>query len=92
MRLTQAIPAVAGYDIRLVLIVLTSVKWEILSLGETKITDARDVCRDHHLDELGPTTCVSGTNCTGGPDGNACLVRCRNRAIAGPFGGCVVGE
>ncbi|KLO06367.1 hypothetical protein SCHPADRAFT_692586 [Schizopora paradoxa] len=31
----------------------------------------------------------AGTNCTGGPDGNACLIRCRNSAIAGPFGGCV---
>jgi len=30
----------------------------------------------------------AGTTCTGGPDGNACLVRCRNSAIAGPFGGC----
>ncbi|KLO06366.1 hypothetical protein SCHPADRAFT_895496 [Schizopora paradoxa] len=30
----------------------------------------------------------AGTNCTGGPDGNACLVRCKNNAIAGPFGGC----
>ncbi|KAH7092888.1 hypothetical protein BKA62DRAFT_751629 [Auriculariales sp. MPI-PUGE-AT-0066] len=31
----------------------------------------------------------AGTTCTGGPDGNACLVRCRNPARAGPFGGCV---
>ncbi|CAE6447832.1 unnamed protein product [Rhizoctonia solani] len=27
--------------------------------------------------------------CTGGPDGDACIVRCRNAAAAGPFGGCV---
>ncbi|KAI9188199.1 hypothetical protein H9P43_002596 [Blastocladiella emersonii ATCC 22665] len=27
--------------------------------------------------------------CTGGADGNACIVRCRNPAAAGPFGGCV---
>ncbi|KAF4602899.1 hypothetical protein EYR38_003303 [Pleurotus pulmonarius] len=31
----------------------------------------------------------SGIICTGGPNGDACLVRCRNAAIAGPFGGCV---
>ncbi|GAB1522160.1 hypothetical protein RhiTH_005271 [Rhizoctonia solani] len=31
----------------------------------------------------------AGTTCTGGPDGNACIVRCRNAARAGPFGGCV---
>ncbi|KAG8743816.1 hypothetical protein FRC10_011364 [Ceratobasidium sp. 414] len=30
----------------------------------------------------------AGTKCTGGPSGNACLVRCRNTARAGPFGGC----
>jgi len=27
--------------------------------------------------------------CSGGPNGDACLVRCRNAARAGPFGGCV---
>ncbi|KAG9086379.1 hypothetical protein FRC06_003117 [Ceratobasidium sp. 370] len=26
--------------------------------------------------------------CTGGPKGNACLVRCKNSAPNGPFGGC----
>ncbi|CAE6528292.1 hypothetical protein RSOLAG22IIIB_06290 [Rhizoctonia solani] len=31
----------------------------------------------------------AGTTCTGGPDGDACIVRCRNAARAGPFGGCV---
>ncbi|KDN42639.1 hypothetical protein RSAG8_06596, partial [Rhizoctonia solani AG-8 WAC10335] len=31
----------------------------------------------------------AGTTCTGGPDGDACVVRCRNAARAGPFGGCV---
>jgi len=30
----------------------------------------------------------AGTTCTGGADGNACLVRCKNSALAGPFGGC----
>jgi len=30
----------------------------------------------------------AGTACTGGADGNACLVRCTNSALAGPFGGC----
>jgi hypothetical protein len=30
----------------------------------------------------------SGTTCTGGPNGDACIVRCRNAARAGPFGGC----
>lgn len=30
-----------------------------------------------------------GMTCTGGPNGDACLVRCRNAATAGPFGGCV---
>lgn len=34
----------------------------------------------------------AGTACTGGPDGNACIVRCRNDARAGPFGGCAVGK
>jgi len=29
----------------------------------------------------------TGASCSGGPDGNACIVRCRNPA--GPFGGCV---
>ncbi|CAE6478191.1 unnamed protein product [Rhizoctonia solani] len=28
--------------------------------------------------------------CTGGPDGSACIVRCRNAAAAGPFDGCIV--
>lgn len=27
-------------------------------------------------------------NCTGGSTGNICTVRCRNNALAGPFGGC----
>lgn len=31
----------------------------------------------------------AGMTCTGGPNGDACLVRCRNAATAGPFGGCV---
>ncbi|KAG8776324.1 hypothetical protein FRC12_000983 [Ceratobasidium sp. 428] len=30
----------------------------------------------------------AGTTCSGGPNGDACLVRCRNAARAGPFGGC----
>ncbi|CAE6406747.1 unnamed protein product [Rhizoctonia solani] len=30
----------------------------------------------------------AGTTCTGGPNGDACIVRCRNAARAGPFGGC----
>ncbi|KAG8702288.1 hypothetical protein FRC08_003583 [Ceratobasidium sp. 394] len=30
----------------------------------------------------------SGVKCTGGPNGNTCLVRCRNNAHNGPFGGC----
>ncbi|KAI9219260.1 hypothetical protein BC828DRAFT_175118 [Blastocladiella britannica] len=30
-----------------------------------------------------------GLKCSGGPGGNMCLVRCRNAARAGPFGGCV---
>ncbi|KAH8110391.1 hypothetical protein DFH11DRAFT_1514409 [Phellopilus nigrolimitatus] len=33
----------------------------------------------------------AGATCTGGANGNACLVRCRNSAIAGPFGGCAAG-
>ncbi|KAI9136932.1 hypothetical protein BKA69DRAFT_1033110 [Paraphysoderma sedebokerense] len=28
-------------------------------------------------------------NCSGGPDNNMCMIRCRNAAVAGPFGGCV---
>lgn len=28
-------------------------------------------------------------NCTGGSNGATCIIRCRNTAIAGPFGGCV---
>ncbi|KAL5510900.1 hypothetical protein ACEPAG_4657 [Sanghuangporus baumii] len=31
----------------------------------------------------------AGATCTGGSNGDACLVRCRNSAAAGPFGGCV---
>ncbi|KAJ9156419.1 gegh 16 protein [Pleurostoma richardsiae] len=27
-------------------------------------------------------------NCTGGSTENVCIVRCRNNALAGPFGGC----
>lgn len=34
----------------------------------------------------------AGMTCTGGPTGDACIVRCRNVAIAGPFGGCVAGQ
>jgi len=30
-----------------------------------------------------------GAQCTGGSDGQTCVVRCRNGAAAGPFGGCV---
>ncbi|KAG8770747.1 hypothetical protein FRC15_003924 [Serendipita sp. 397] len=30
----------------------------------------------------------AGTTCTGGPNGDACLVRCRNNTPAGPFGSC----
>jgi len=31
----------------------------------------------------------AGAVCSGGSDGQTCLVRCRNSANAGPFGGCV---
>ncbi|KAJ7736450.1 hypothetical protein B0H16DRAFT_1664834 [Mycena metata] len=31
----------------------------------------------------------AGMACTAGPNGNACLLRCRNPANAGPFGSCV---
>ncbi|KAK7064369.1 GEgh 16 [Favolaschia claudopus] len=31
----------------------------------------------------------AGMACTAGPDGNACIMRCRNPALAGPFGSCV---
>lgn len=27
--------------------------------------------------------------CTGGSNGATCIIRCRNSALAGPFGGCV---
>ncbi|KAG8776322.1 hypothetical protein FRC12_000981 [Ceratobasidium sp. 428] len=30
----------------------------------------------------------AGAACSGGPNGDACIVRCRNAARAGPFGGC----
>jgi len=30
----------------------------------------------------------AGMTCTGGPNGDACLVRCRNNTPAGPFGSC----
>jgi hypothetical protein len=33
----------------------------------------------------------AGMTCTGGPSGDACIVRCRNKALAGPFGGCAAG-
>ncbi|KAF9492678.1 hypothetical protein BDN71DRAFT_1396350 [Pleurotus eryngii] len=33
-----------------------------------------------------------GMTCTGGPNANACLIRCRNSAIGGPFGGCAAGQ
>jgi hypothetical protein len=32
----------------------------------------------------------AGVQCTGGPNGNACMVRCQNDANAGPFGACAV--
>jgi len=31
----------------------------------------------------------AGTACTAGPNGDACIMRCRNPALAGPFGSCV---
>jgi len=31
----------------------------------------------------------AGMACTAGPNGNACIMRCRNPALAGPFGSCV---
>ncbi|CAH7678484.1 hypothetical protein PPACK8108_LOCUS13011, partial [Phakopsora pachyrhizi] len=31
----------------------------------------------------------AGAKCEGGADGKTCIVRCRNNAIAGPFGSCV---
>ncbi|KAF7328849.1 GEgh 16 [Mycena venus] len=30
-----------------------------------------------------------GMACTAGPNGDACIMRCRNQALAGPFGSCV---
>lgn len=33
-------------------------------------------------------TLPSNLTCTGGSTGNICTVRCRNNAVAGPFGGC----
>jgi hypothetical protein len=38
-----------------------------------------------------PTEAPAGTTCTGGPNGDACLVRCRNNTPAGPFGSCATG-
>ncbi|KAL5520670.1 hypothetical protein ACEPAF_2671 [Sanghuangporus sanghuang] len=43
------------------------------------------VAKDFPLVAQMPT----GMQCTGGPNGDACIVRCRNKAIAGPFGSCV---
>lgn len=34
-------------------------------------------------------TLPADLDCTGGSTGNICTVRCRNNALAGPFGGCV---
>ncbi|KAF3764231.1 hypothetical protein M406DRAFT_291283 [Cryphonectria parasitica EP155] len=34
-------------------------------------------------------TLPANMNCTGGSTGNICTVRCRNNALAGPFGGCI---
>ncbi|CAE6467326.1 unnamed protein product [Rhizoctonia solani] len=34
----------------------------------------------------------AGTACTGGPNGDACIIRCRNAARAGPFGACAAGK
>ncbi|KAJ6459500.1 hypothetical protein DFH09DRAFT_1296872 [Mycena vulgaris] len=31
----------------------------------------------------------AGMACTAGPNGDACIMRCRNPALAGPFGSCV---
>jgi len=31
----------------------------------------------------------AGMACTAGPNGDACIMRCRNAAVAGPFGSCV---
>ncbi|KAJ7783600.1 hypothetical protein DFH07DRAFT_864567 [Mycena maculata] len=31
----------------------------------------------------------AGVACTAGPNGDACIMRCRNPALAGPFGSCV---
>ncbi|KAJ7207898.1 hypothetical protein GGX14DRAFT_365955 [Mycena pura] len=31
----------------------------------------------------------AGMQCTAGPNGDACIMRCRNPALAGPFGSCV---
>lgn len=36
-------------------------------------------------------TMPAGTTCSGGPNGNACLVRVQNpNKAAGPFGGCTI--
>lgn len=43
------------------------------------------VAQDHPLVMQVP----AGMACTGGPTGNACIARCRNSALAGPFGSCV---
>ncbi|KAL5478343.1 hypothetical protein ACEPAI_2527 [Sanghuangporus weigelae] len=43
------------------------------------------VAKDFPLVAQMPT----GMQCTGGPNGDACIVRCRNKALAGPFGSCV---
>ncbi|CCO31771.1 hypothetical protein BN14_05821 [Rhizoctonia solani AG-1 IB] len=32
----------------------------------------------------------AGMQCAGGPNGDACVVRCRNATPAGPFGSCAV--
>ncbi|KAJ3124136.1 hypothetical protein HK098_001362 [Nowakowskiella sp. JEL0407] len=40
---------------------------------------------DHPVTAKIPT----GMKCTGGANGNMCLVRCKNQAIAGPFGSCM---
>ncbi|KAL7416073.1 hypothetical protein BDY24DRAFT_412983 [Mrakia frigida] len=33
-------------------------------------------------------TIPAGTECTGGADGQTCVIRAKNRAPAGPFGSC----
>ncbi|KAJ3575689.1 hypothetical protein NPX13_g3948 [Xylaria arbuscula] len=64
----------------------------VITFPDVEVTDnvpgANGFSQAKEEDFVIKVTMPTDLNCTGSSAGNVCTVRCRNNALAGPFGGC----